>query len=388
LLLLCNSKDWVIWSVIKSFIKQFTNVNDFLVLSLDAPKTTPQNMILQLTFDRYFLSTITLLSLEFQMNCNKQQHKTTTTSKYCHWDCGFFFVEVHKGMKPFKCSVKGCCRRFVKRESLEKHIQTFDHSRLQSWRLHELSLGLNPSLLTTLKPPIVYPSFLPITQLNALSYPMLQSVVLPHSRLDSNSTTNNNVSLLHTSQLNNINNNNNNNNNNNTTTSNSSITTILPNEIVIVRNTEQSLTIQHTDHNQSLLETQTKNGTDLPQWIHLHKFKTKSFRNIQSSLCICATQNWMLISTCWITQQFAERQCLNDFNNRHFFWFKRSVFTIVDKNSSPWYNQQRQQTASVEWEFLWSAQASRIPTHPWFTHSHQHFQSFCPWRTLYTIQWQ
>jgi hypothetical protein len=166
-------------------------------------------------------------------------------------------------MKPFKCSVKGCCRRFVKRESLEKHIQTFDHSRLQSWRLNESSLGLTPSLLTTLKTPIVYTSLLPITQVNSLSRPMLQSFLVSHSHIDSNSTINNNISLCHTSHL-----------NNNITTNNKSHSTnasTLPNEIVIITNTEQSLTNQHPDHHKSPLEPQTKNGTDLPQRIHFLK---------------------------------------------------------------------------------------------------------------------
>lgn len=37
--------------------------------------------------------------------------------------------QVHQGAPQFKCSYRGCCRRFVRKESLDKHLQTFDHSK-------------------------------------------------------------------------------------------------------------------------------------------------------------------------------------------------------------------------------------------------------------------
>lgn len=35
--------------------------------------------------------------------------------------------QVHQGVKLYKCIYKGCSRRFVKKDSLEKHLANFDH---------------------------------------------------------------------------------------------------------------------------------------------------------------------------------------------------------------------------------------------------------------------
>jgi hypothetical protein len=70
------------------------------------------------------------------------------------YDLAAHIRQVHKGMQPFKCTVKGCCRRFVRKESLEKHLQTFDHSKFQTWRPHDASKNSNPSILTVTKVPM------------------------------------------------------------------------------------------------------------------------------------------------------------------------------------------------------------------------------------------
>jgi hypothetical protein len=45
------------------------------------------------------------------------------------YDLAAHIRQVHMGMLLYKCSVRGCCRRFVKQDSLVKHLTTFDHSK-------------------------------------------------------------------------------------------------------------------------------------------------------------------------------------------------------------------------------------------------------------------
>jgi hypothetical protein len=58
--------------------------------------------------------------------CTQASCSKTYSTKY---DLAAHVRQVHEGAPQFKCSYRGCCRRFVRKESLEKHLQTFDHSK-------------------------------------------------------------------------------------------------------------------------------------------------------------------------------------------------------------------------------------------------------------------
>lgn len=55
-----------------------------------------------------------------ESGCNK--HYST---KY---DLAAHKRQAHEGLKLYRCIFRGCCRRFVRKDSLEKHLASFDHS--------------------------------------------------------------------------------------------------------------------------------------------------------------------------------------------------------------------------------------------------------------------
>lgn len=45
------------------------------------------------------------------------------------YDLTAHYRQVHEGVKLWKCTVRGCCRRFVKKDSLDKHLEDFNHEK-------------------------------------------------------------------------------------------------------------------------------------------------------------------------------------------------------------------------------------------------------------------
>lgn len=61
-----------------------------------------------------------------RFHCSQVGCAKNYSTKY---DLAAHIRQVHMGMLLFKCSVRGCCRRFVRQDSLVKHLTTFDHSK-------------------------------------------------------------------------------------------------------------------------------------------------------------------------------------------------------------------------------------------------------------------
>lgn len=69
--------------------------------------------------------------------CESEGCDKNYSTKY---DLTAHYRQSHQGYRLYKCIYRGCCRRFVRKESLDKHLSSFDHESLSNLSENEYNL--------------------------------------------------------------------------------------------------------------------------------------------------------------------------------------------------------------------------------------------------------